>query len=228
MRRCRCSDLGARPPAAQRVRRDAAGRERGHEADAPAASSKRKADGPGSGPLPRRRGHAHVGGEAPGPRALRWRGRRRLPSSGGGPLGSRRLPAGDPGAHGAAGAEVPPRLGGGAREHGPRPVRDPPALRTAAHRPGPNAARPRAPTSDRRLTLAIESARRLKLTSWSELIATLAKHARCGRPGIRRLRRAIAAGVHRDEITDSDFELLVLVAAGRARAAGTGHPPPHP
>ena len=65
-------------------------------------------------------------------------------------------------------------------------------------------------TSDRRLTLAIESARRLKLTSWSELIATLAKHARCGRPGIRRLRRAIANGVHRDEITDSDFELLVL------------------
>ena len=65
-------------------------------------------------------------------------------------------------------------------------------------------------TPDHRLTLAIESARRMGWTSWSELIATLAKHARCGRPGIRRLRRVIAAGVHREEITDSDFELLVL------------------
>jgi hypothetical protein len=64
--------------------------------------------------------------------------------------------------------------------------------------------------SDERLTRAIESARRLGLTTWSELIATLAKHARCGRPGIRRLRRVIAAGVHREEITDSDFELLVM------------------
>ncbi len=64
--------------------------------------------------------------------------------------------------------------------------------------------------SDHRLTLAVESARRLKLTSWSELIATLASHARCGRPGITRLRRVIAASVHREEVTDSDFELLVL------------------
>jgi len=64
--------------------------------------------------------------------------------------------------------------------------------------------------SDPRLTLAIESARRLKLTTWSELIATLARHARCGRPGITRLRRVIAAGMHREEVTDSDFELLVL------------------
>ena len=39
-------------------------------------------------------------------------------------------------------------VGGGAREHGPRPVRDPPALRTATHRPGPNAAGPR-PTHER-------------------------------------------------------------------------------
>ena len=65
-------------------------------------------------------------------------------------------------------------------------------------------------TGDQRLLQGIESARRLKLTSWSELIATLAKHARRGRPGIRRLRRVIAKNVHRDEITDSDFELLVL------------------
>lgn len=64
--------------------------------------------------------------------------------------------------------------------------------------------------SDRRLLRAIESARRLKLTRWSEVIAVLAKHARRGRPGIRRLRRVIAANAHRSEITDSDFELLVL------------------
>lgn len=64
--------------------------------------------------------------------------------------------------------------------------------------------------SDRGLDRAIESARRLRLTTWSELVATLAKHARPGRPGIRRLRRAIASGAHRSEVTDSDFELLVL------------------
>jgi predicted transcriptional regulator of viral defense system len=65
-------------------------------------------------------------------------------------------------------------------------------------------------TGDRRLLQAIESARRQRLTSWSELIATLATHARPGRPGIRRLRRVIAANAHRAEITDTDFELLVL------------------
>jgi hypothetical protein len=64
--------------------------------------------------------------------------------------------------------------------------------------------------SDTKLLAAIESARRLKLTSWNELIASLAKHARRGRPGIRRMRRVIAANVHREEITDSAFELLVL------------------
>lgn len=65
-------------------------------------------------------------------------------------------------------------------------------------------------SSDRRLLQAIESARRLKLTSWNELVATLAAHARRGRPGIRRMRRVITNNIHRDEVTDSDFELLVL------------------
>lgn len=65
-------------------------------------------------------------------------------------------------------------------------------------------------TSDRRLLEAIESARRLRLTSWAELVATLAKHARRGRPGIRRLRRVIAANIHREEVTDSNLELLFL------------------
>jgi Protein of unknown function (DUF559) len=64
--------------------------------------------------------------------------------------------------------------------------------------------------SDKRLLRAIESARRQRLTSWEELIATLARHARRGRAGVRRLRRVITANLHRDEITDSDFELLVL------------------
>lgn len=63
---------------------------------------------------------------------------------------------------------------------------------------------------DDRLLRSIESARRLHLTTWSELVVTLAKHARRGRPGIQRLRTVIAANIHREEITDSDFELLVL------------------
>lgn len=70
---------------------------------------------------------------------------------------------------------------------------------------------------DPRLLRAIEASRRAGTTDWSRLIATLAHHARRGRPGIRRLRRVIAANAHRDEITDSDFELLVvtlLVSAG--------------
>lgn len=63
----------------------------------------------------------------------------------------------------------------------------------------------------RRLHRAIESARRQDLTSWSELVAVLTKHARQGRRGVRLLRSVIAANMHRDEVTDSDFELLVIV-----------------
>jgi hypothetical protein len=65
-------------------------------------------------------------------------------------------------------------------------------------------------TADKKLLQAIESARRQRLTSWAELVATLAKHARRGRPGIRRLRRVITANAHREEVTDSTFELLVI------------------
>lgn len=64
--------------------------------------------------------------------------------------------------------------------------------------------------SDKRLWVAIESARRSRLTSWSELIAVLVAHARRGRPGIRRLRRVIAQHAHREATTDNGFELLVL------------------
>ncbi len=64
--------------------------------------------------------------------------------------------------------------------------------------------------SDRRLLRVIEWARRERDLEWSDLISTLARHARRGRPGIRRLRRVIVANAHREEITDSDFELLLL------------------
>ena len=65
--------------------------------------------------------------------------------------------------------------------------------------------------SDTRLLRSVESARRAGLVTWTELIETLRRHARRGRPGIRRLRRVIASGAHRDEITDSEFEILVIV-----------------
>ena len=64
--------------------------------------------------------------------------------------------------------------------------------------------------SDRRVLRAIEWGRRNDLTDWEQVIGTLARHARRGRSGIRRLRRVIVANAHRDEITDSDFELLLL------------------
>ena len=64
--------------------------------------------------------------------------------------------------------------------------------------------------SDQRLLRSIEWARREEKSDWSEVISTLSRHARRGRPGIRRLRRVILANMDRQEVTDSDFELLVL------------------
>jgi very-short-patch-repair endonuclease len=64
--------------------------------------------------------------------------------------------------------------------------------------------------SDKRILRAIEWGRRTDRTVWTDLASTLARHARRGRPGIRRLRRIILANAHREEVTDSDFELLVL------------------
>jgi hypothetical protein len=63
---------------------------------------------------------------------------------------------------------------------------------------------------DRRLHRTVEAARRDGQTDWRSLISTLVVHARRGRPGVARLRRVIAANAHREEITDSDLELLVL------------------
>jgi hypothetical protein len=71
-------------------------------------------------------------------------------------------------------------------------------------------------TGDRRLHRCIEWSRRERGTTWSSLISTLARHARRGRPGIRRFRRVILANVHREEVTDSDFELLVLALLAEA------------
>jgi len=69
---------------------------------------------------------------------------------------------------------------------------------------------------DRRLHRSIEWCRRKGLTDWSTLISTLARHSRRGRPGVRRLRRVILAHAGREEVTDSDFELLVLASLAEA------------
>jgi very-short-patch-repair endonuclease len=61
-----------------------------------------------------------------------------------------------------------------------------------------------------RLDRAIEAARRAGHVSWSSLTATLAVHARRGRPGVRRLRGVILSSAHREEVTDTDMELIVL------------------
>lgn len=61
-----------------------------------------------------------------------------------------------------------------------------------------------------KLRLAVEWSRRNRGLTWSQLATTLHGHARRGRPGIRRLREVMACDAHRDEVTDSDFELLVM------------------
>ncbi len=63
-----------------------------------------------------------------------------------------------------------------------------------------------------RLLRSVEWCRRNGLVDWPELIATLRRHARQGRPGVRRLRGVILANAHRSEVTDSDFELLVIAS----------------
>jgi very-short-patch-repair endonuclease len=78
--------------------------------------------------------------------------------------------------------------------------------------------------SDERLLRIIEWARRERGVSWSDLISTLVHHARRGRPGVARLRRVIAGHAHREEVTDSDFELLVL---GLLREHGLPEPIVH-
>lgn len=57
---------------------------------------------------------------------------------------------------------------------------------------------------------AVEAARRLDKVDWSSLIKCLAKHARRGRPGIRKLRALVVANLHNDQVTDTDSELMAL------------------
>ena len=63
---------------------------------------------------------------------------------------------------------------------------------------------------DAHLLRSIEWCRRGESVDWPSLISTLRRHARRGRPGVARLRRVVMANAHRAEITDSDFELLVI------------------
>jgi hypothetical protein len=77
---------------------------------------------------------------------------------------------------------------------------------------------------EQRLTRTVEAARRQGHVTWSSLISTLARHARRGRPGIRRLRAVILANAHREEVTDTDVELLVL---GLLTGAGLPEPVLH-
>jgi very-short-patch-repair endonuclease len=77
---------------------------------------------------------------------------------------------------------------------------------------------------DQRLLRAIEWSRRERGVSWSDLVATLAHHARRGRGGIQRLRRVLLANAHREEITDSDLEVLLL---GLLAEAGLPEPGVH-
>lgn len=63
---------------------------------------------------------------------------------------------------------------------------------------------------DARLLRDIEWARRERGVTWSDLISTLAHHARRGRGGVTRLRRVVLVNAHREEVTDTDVELLVL------------------
>ena len=65
-------------------------------------------------------------------------------------------------------------------------------------------------TGEGRLLRVIEWARRTQGVEWADLVQVLAQHARCGRPGITRLRRVLLANMDRAEVTDSDFELFFL------------------
>jgi very-short-patch-repair endonuclease len=79
-------------------------------------------------------------------------------------------------------------------------------------------------SSAKRVLRSMEWARRNDRATWASLISTLARHARKGRPGIRRMRQVIVANADRAEITDSDFELLFL---GFMREEGLPEPTLH-
>lgn len=64
--------------------------------------------------------------------------------------------------------------------------------------------------SDAYIAKVVERFRRDELVTWHDIAICLAAHARKGRGGIRKLRKAMAAGSVNDEITESDAELIAL------------------
>lgn len=71
------------------------------------------------------------------------------------------------------------------------------------------------------LMRTVEVARRLGIVDWHDLFVCVARHARKGRHGIRRLRSLIAVGVANDQVTDTDSELAALALL---REHGFGEP----
>ena len=63
---------------------------------------------------------------------------------------------------------------------------------------------------DRAVLVAIDSARRRKLTTWDRLLDTLVLHARRGRDGVGTLRAILDEHFGEGAVTDSGFERLVL------------------
>jgi very-short-patch-repair endonuclease len=66
------------------------------------------------------------------------------------------------------------------------------------------------------IQLAVDSARRQRVTDWAELLDTLARHARPGRPGVRVLRHHLDQHFREEAVTDSAFERLVMVLLATA------------
>lgn len=64
--------------------------------------------------------------------------------------------------------------------------------------------------SDSLILKTVERFRRADLVTWHDIAICLAAHARKGRGGIRKLRKALATGSANDEITESDAELIAL------------------
>ncbi|HUR77606.1 MAG TPA: hypothetical protein VMZ22_06650 [Acidimicrobiales bacterium] len=63
---------------------------------------------------------------------------------------------------------------------------------------------------DKLFVKVVTDARRMDLVDWHDLVVTLAKHARRGRRGIRRLRETIAAGTVDEGLTETDSELVAV------------------
>jgi hypothetical protein len=64
--------------------------------------------------------------------------------------------------------------------------------------------------------LAIDSARRRRMTDWDQLLDVLVTHARPGRPGVGPLRRLLDRHYDEEAVTDSAFERLVMILLATA------------